>query len=147
MIIKTRNICSSIIKAIAQELKLNAKKIDKSNSERNALIMCSVSSDYLKSDLLQVIESILTKYQKHLPIETQCTVNCNDCDTALKLGTNTQLYSYCTHIGGMLYDESYVRNQHDGFCLVVDVNHIVTDMCDNTGSLLISVSANNIMDI
>lgn len=146
--IKTENICLSILKAIAQKLKFNTNKIvNNSPSTTNVLIMSGVSRCYTETDLVHAILSVLNSYQKHLLIDTQCTVNCKSYDVAVGLGVNTQSYSYVTHVGGMLYDELYAKNQHDGFCLVIDVHHTVTDICDGIGSLLISVSANKVMDV
>lgn len=148
MIIKTRNICSSVINAIAKKLKMDSKEAkDKSTSEYNVLIMCSASSSYLNYDLLHAVFSVLKAYQKQLAIDTHCKADCDYCDTELGLGVNTQLCSYNMHVGGMLYDDAYARNQHDGFCLVVDVSHTITCLCENTGSLLISVRANKVMDV
>lgn len=146
--IKTENICLSILKAIAQKLKLNTNKIvNNSHNTCNVLIMCGTSSCYTETDLEHAILSVLASYQKQLVIETQCTANCKSYDVAVELGVNTQSYSYVTHASGMLYDELYAKNQHDGFCLVIDVHHTVTDMCDGIGSLLISISANKVMDM
>lgn len=144
--IQTQNICLSMIKALTKKFGLQSKIIDNSNYEYNIFTICAASNVYLKSDILHVIYDTFNKYQKLLPIETMYTANFKGKDATLNLGLDTQIQNYYTHVGGMLYDESYVRNEENGFCLIIDISHIITDIHSNNGSLVISIRANKFIE-